>query len=604
MIDEVIKGSSFDPTEIDVPQGHATMTLARAITIAELRSSDDAGARPGKVPVIGLTGTGGSGKSSLTDELVHRFVRDFPDKRVAVLCVDPTRRKTGGALLGDRIRFNSLKNPRVFLRSLATRGAHGEVATSLDRVLSVVERAGFDLILLETAGIGQGDSGITEFADTSVYVMTSEYGAPSQLEKIDMLDYADFVVVNKFTRRGSEDALRDVRKQVQRNRQQFDADPASLMVFGTSAAHFNDPGVNALYAHLVAHLGRAPAGDWRTTTTPDDARTTDQKSHVIPPGRERYLSEIADACRDYRDRAREQAECVRDIEALRRAIALMGGPTADGWNSYGDHPDLDDRSRPLAVEHDARRTQLAPRSLELLEGWTHWEQHYDGETFSYQVRGKNIAVDNYRETLSTTKIRKVARPRYRSAADLLYWRLLENVPGEFPYTSGTFPFKREAEDPTRMFAGEGPAGRTNERFHYLADGQPAKRLSTAFDSITLYGEDPARRPDIYGKIGESGSRSSRSRRPSSSTPVSTYCASDDLGVDDHQRTGTDHSGFLLSTPPSVSNAAGFLVAKRARSGDQTRTPSLQPDRHARRALGRCPVTHARRRVRHGADRRR
>jgi len=504
MIDEVIKGCSFDPSELDVSGDHPVMALARAITRTELRE-EGPGERPGRVPVIGLTGTGGSGKSSLTDELVRRFVADFPDKRVAVVCVDPTKRKTGGALLGDRIRFNSLKNERVYMRSLATRGARSEVSEALGRVLASIETAGFDLIFVETAGIGQGDSDVTEFADLSLYVMTSEYGAPSQLEKIEMLDYADFVVVNKFTRRGSDDALREVRRQMARSQQRFDEPAESLPVFGTSAAHFNDLGVNALYAHLIARLNERRSLGWESAHVADSTRTTDRSQYVIPPGRERYLSEIADACRGYREQAREQAELASDIEALGRSVALLGGPAGEVFRPYGVAVDeTAPAPADLMSEHDRLLAGLDPHSVEILRDWSDWAAHYDADQYTYTVRGKQIAVDNYHETLSESKVRKVALPHYRSAGDRLYWRLVENVPGEFPYTGGTFPFKREAEDPTRMFAGEGPAGRTNERFHYLADGQPAKRLSTAFDSITLYGEEPDRRPDIYGKIGESG----------------------------------------------------------------------------------------------------
>jgi methylmalonyl-CoA mutase len=536
MINEVVRGCDYDLTALDVKVNGSFLPLARAITVTEVKGQTPTGLpgivieeTPRTVPVIGLTGTGGAGKSSLTDELVRRFVYDFPDKRVAVLCVDPTRRKTGGALLGDRIRFNSLKNPRVFMRSLATRGSGTETSAELSSVLDVIKRSGkFDLVFVETAGIGQGDSEIVKVADITLYVMTAEYGAPSQLEKIEMLDYADFVVVNKFTRRGSEDALRDVRKQYQRNQNLFHTTVDKLPVFGTSAAHFNDSGVNALYAHLVAKASSKFELGWESRYPATDQRVTDIHQHIIPPGRERYLSEISTSVREYKQWAREQAEIASELDALRRAIALLGGPENSTWLPYSEqrlegssgaavpgcppsgHQEAGRDACPtkpcegLIEEFDSRLQRLDKLPLAILREWQTWDANYTGDKFTYQVRGRDIQVDNYRQSLSELPIRKVTRPQYRDAGDRLLWRLLENVPGEFPYTAGTFPYKRQAEDPTRMFAGEGPAARTNARFLLLADGQPAKRLSTAFDSITLYGEDPGWRPDIYGKIGESG----------------------------------------------------------------------------------------------------
>jgi len=521
MINMVLKGCDFDPTQIALSKNGASpgqLKLARRITTAELgseggngtRSTSEEGQIP-RTPVVGITGTGGAGKSSLTDELVRRFVHDFQDKTIAVVCVDPTRRRTGGALLGDRIRFNSLKNPRVYMRSLATRGARGEVSAAVEDVLEVVTTSGFDLVFLETAGIGQGDNAVVETSDFTLYVMTSEFGAPSQLEKIEMLDYADFVAINKFTRRGSEDALRDVRKQVIRNREAFGTDPASLPIFGTSAAHFNDSGVNALYAHMVQTISEKLDLGWESTYSADEARTTDSSQHIIPAGRERYLAEISESCRDYRAWALEQAEIAGDLDALQRSIALLGDDdqSHEPWAAFDGesiaHANSSKGSLADLME-EANRTleQLAPRSLEILREWDDWRARYAADVFSYEVRGREIRVDSFRETLSESQVPKVALPRFRGAADRLFWRLTENVPGEFPFTAGVFPFKRQAEDPTRMFAGEGPSERTNARFHYLAAGQPAKRLSTAFDSITLYGEDPDERPDIYGKIGESG----------------------------------------------------------------------------------------------------
>jgi methylmalonyl-CoA mutase len=517
MIDVVLEGCDFDPADQPLPPAADDFQkLARAITLVELGKRrptiDWASAREARAagighsaresraagvtnaaPVVGLTGTGGAGKSSLTDELVLRFVHDFPDKRVAVLCVDPTKRRTGGALLGDRIRFNTAKHPRVYLRSLATRGARGEVSEALRDALATVQESGaFDLIFLETAGIGQGDSAVVDLCDLALYVMTAEFGAPTQLEKIDMLDYADLVAINKFSRRGSEDALRAVRKQYQRNHKLFGTAPEALPVFGTSAADFHDPGVNALYGHLVAKLVERLDLPWQSRYAAGAARTTEAGGHAIPAQRERYLAEIGETVRGYRRWAEEQADLAGELEAVEKAVAIL------------ERRDSAAAREDLAAERDALRARLDPRCRQILDDWQQWDAAYRADRFRYEVRGRDVVVDNYRETLSGTRVPKVARPRYRGWGDRLLWRLAENVPGEFPFTGGVFPFKRTQEDPTRMFAGEGPAERTNRRFHYLADGQPAKRLSTAFDSITLYGEDPDERPDIYGKIGESG----------------------------------------------------------------------------------------------------
>ncbi|HEX6199250.1 MAG TPA: methylmalonyl-CoA mutase family protein, partial [Thermoanaerobaculia bacterium] len=530
MINAVVEGCDYDPlsTELRAERlnGHY-LGLARAITAAELNGaaadsgqelpeplaklleSARAGAAERTVPVVGLTGTGGAGKSSLTDELVRRFVQDFEDKRVAIVCVDPTRRRTGGALLGDRIRFNSIKSDRVYLRSLATRGHRGELSEDVGEVLELLKGADFDLIFLETAGIGQGDAAVAELADLSLYVMTAEYGAPTQLEKIEMLDHADMVVINKFTRRGSEDALRDVRKQVQRNRGLFDAPVEELPVFGTSAAHFDDSGVNALYGHLMAAASERFDLGWESRYPAGPERVTDTSQHVIPVGRERYLAEIAEASRGYRAWAREQADAAEDLDALRRSIRLLGGAVPTDWRAF-EPAEIETAQSGRAGTTDLMEAfnenlpRLDDRVLATIRGWAEWEAEYKGDVFRYRVRDRTIEVENHRTTLSETRVPKVMHPRYRDWGDRVYWRLTENVPGEYPFTSGVFPFKRTQEDPTRMFAGEGPASRTNRRFHLLADGQPAKRLSTAFDSITLYGEDPHHRPDIYGKIGESG----------------------------------------------------------------------------------------------------
>ena len=509
MINEVVKGCDFEVAPLGVSKNGSYEHVARRISRVELGGLEAVqgnGWRPAEAPaqptpVVGITGTGGAGKSSLTDELVRRFLADFSDKRIAVICADPTRRKTGGALLGDRIRFNSLKSERVYMRSLATRGARGEISESARDILTVI-RDDFELVLLETAGTGQGDSAAAEVCDLSIYVMTSEYGAPSQLEKIDMLDYADLVAINKFTRRGSEDALRDVRKQYQRNHELFGEPLESLPVFGTSAAHFNDGGVNALYAHLVAKLNERFDLGWTSRYPAGATRKTEGIAAIIPPGCERYLSEAADAGRSYRKWVEEQCEVAGEVEALRVSLRLLGAEVPEAWEPV--EPGGGEAHGSLCETHDRLLERLDPKCRRILESWEAWEAGYKSDRFTYQVRGRDVTVDNYRETLSGTHVHKVARPRYRGAVDRLRWRLFENVPGEYPYTAGVFPFKRQAEDPTRMFAGEGSAKRTNERFHLLADAQPAKRLSTAFDSLTLYGEDPGLRPDVYGKIGESG----------------------------------------------------------------------------------------------------
>jgi methylmalonyl-CoA mutase len=505
MIDQVVQGCDFKVDDLEVKVNGSYQHLARALTRAELGTPEGAeGAK--RAPVVGITGTGGAGKSSLTDELVRRFLFDFPDKRIAVLCVDPTRRKTGGALLGDRIRFNSLKSDRVYMRSVATRSSGQEVSGALRELIAGLQ-GGFDLIVIETAGIGQGDSSIREFCDVAIYVMTAEYGAPSQLEKIDMLDYADLVAINKFTRRGAEDALRDVRRQYQRNHQRFGEPAEKLPIFGTSAAHFNDSGVNALYGHLIATLDARCQLGWQSRFPADDQRVTRGTKAIIPPGRERYLAEAAEACREYRQWVAEQVEIAAEVEALRGALGALGFEVPAEWREL-TAPDGGERrtiaQAELALEHNAWLARLDAGNRRLLEAWPQWSAGYRAEKFRYEVRGLTIEVDNYRETLSGSQVPKVALPPFRAAAERLRWRLLENVPGEFPFTSGVFPFKRQAEDPTRMFAGEGPSERTNRRFHLLAAGQPAKRLSTAFDALTLYGEEPGWRPDVYGKIGESG----------------------------------------------------------------------------------------------------
>jgi isobutyryl-CoA mutase len=474
-----------------------SLLLGRCITAIEETKSAGNGALqtlldslPARAaaPVMGITGTGGAGKSSLTDELVTRFLNDFADKTVAVLSVDPTRRRTGGALLGDRIRMNSLRRERVFMRSLATRGSRSEVNEALPEILRVVQAAGFDVIIVETAGIGQGDSDIVPLADLSVYVMTAEYGAPTQLEKIDMLDFADIVAINKFDRPGSEDALRHVRKQYQRNRQRFDAPLEAMPVYGTIAARFNDDGVTALYHAILDGLREKTGVEWQSSIASPDTKTSTGAAALIPADRRPYLADVAKTVRDYRGWVAHQAGLAEQCWHLEGAQQLLQDTEADT---------LRDRLSGL-------RGELHAEAVKALEAYRVLRESYRQDELVYHVRDREIHAPMYRESLSGTRIPRVALPDYTNPADQLRWMLLENVPGHFPYTAGVFPFKRMDEDPTRMFAGEGDAARTNRRFHFLSRNSEAKRLSTAFDSVTLYGRDPDTRPDIYGKVGTSG----------------------------------------------------------------------------------------------------
>ncbi|MDP2313796.1 MAG: methylmalonyl-CoA mutase family protein [Pseudomonadota bacterium] len=436
-----------------------------------------------KAPVLGITGTGGAGKSSLTDELVRRFRFDFPDRKVAVLSIDPTRRRTGGALLGDRIRMNALDSG-VFMRSLATRAEKGELSAATAGAVRLCAAAGYDLVIVETSGIGQGDMGIVDLADVSLYVMTPEYGAASQLEKIDMLDNADVVVLNKFERRGAEDALRDVRKQVKRNRELFTTPDEALPVFGTIASQFNDPGVNAVYRHLLTQLDGLAGHESRI---PDPGtKASPPRRRILPPERTRYLGEIVDTSKKYRATVEDQAGRARKRWQLAAAAEVVDGAVRDAVLAARD-----------AVVVDAG-------TAEIVERWPAHKAAFSGEHFVYTVRGKEIRQPLRTESLSRLQIPRISVPRFVDHGEVVRWCGLENFPGHFPYTAGVFPLKRQGEDPKRMFAGEGGPARTNARFHYLCQGEPAKRLSTAFDSVTLYGEDPHERPDIFGKVGESG----------------------------------------------------------------------------------------------------
>lgn len=438
------------------------------------------------IPVLGITGTGGAGKSSLTDELVRRFLADFPEKTIAIVSVDPSRRKTGGALLGDRIRMNSISNERVFMRSMATRQTNASVSQTLHDAKDILKAAGFDLIILETSGIGQSGTEIVDFADVSLYVMTPEYGAASQLEKIDMLDFADVIAINKFDKRGAQDALRDVKKQYQRNRNLWTVDPSEMPVYGSIASQFNDPGTTQLYKAVMDIIVDKTSANLQSQVNLDGGMS--EKIFIIPPSRVRYLSEIADKNRAYDIWVEEQRAVAQDLFALERVAAFSDESTREALQNTIQQKSL----------------KLHPECKAIIEGWEKLKASYSGEYFVYKVRDKEIKIKTQTESLSHLQIPKIALPQYEAWGDILKWSLRENVPGEFPYTAGVFPFKREGEDPTRMFAGEGAPERTNKRFHYVSLGMPAKRLSTAFDSVTLYGEDPAVRPDIYGKIGNSG----------------------------------------------------------------------------------------------------
>jgi isobutyryl-CoA mutase len=436
-------------------------------------------------PVLGVTGTGGSGKSSLVDELVRRFLYDFKDKTVAIVSVDPSKRRTGGALLGDRIRMNAISNPRVYMRSLATRQANLALARHMHEVLAILKAAQFDLIILETSGIGQSDTEIMDYCDLALYVMTPEYGAATQLEKIDMLDYADVVALNKFDKRGGLDALRDVKKQYKRNHNLWSAQDDELPVYGSIASQFNDPGTSNLYRALIDRLAQKTQADLKSQL--EITATLSEKIYIIPPERVRYLSDISETIREYNRWSGAQSEVAQRLYSLNKTIQEV--------------PEL---AEPLKQHAQQLELKLENANKQWLDAWPKKRAAYTNDVFTYHVRGKPLNIETHTESLSHQKIPKIALPSYQAWGDLLRWHLQENVPGEFPYTAGVFPFKREQEDPTRMFAGEGGPERTNRRFHYLSRGLPAKRLSTAFDSVTLYGADPDHRPDIYGKIGNAG----------------------------------------------------------------------------------------------------
>jgi len=466
--------------------------IARCITAAELDPSGFSvafrSAHPDlpQVPVLGITGTGGAGKSSMVDELVRRFLHAFPEKSIGLISVDPSKRKTGGALLGDRIRMNAIHDDRVYMRSLATRQSNLALSKHVSEGLDVLRASGFDLIVLETSGIGQSDTEIMDHSDVSLYVMTPEFGAATQLEKIDMLDFADVVAINKFDKRGALDAIRDVRKQFKRNHDLWEAKDDALPIVGTIASQFNDPGTNQLFASLMKCLSERANAPF---ALPDPAsEQSSEKLFVIPPKRTRYLSEIAEQVRAYNAWTEEQARTADQLQSLQEAQRLIADNASEA---------LDEKAKEV-------RMDLDPKILEWLEHWPKLKARYEDAVYTFQVRGKEIKIETHQESLSQLQIPKIATPRISGWGDLTRWSLQENLPGHFPYTAGIYPFKREGEDPARMFAGEGGPERTNKRFHYVSHGMPAKRLSTAFDSVTLYGRDPDRRPDIYGKIGNSG----------------------------------------------------------------------------------------------------
>jgi isobutyryl-CoA mutase len=506
MINDLVQKSDF-PTgkdltdEVEEFRAMNKMSIARVISAAEnfpeenksLLEGIKAEAKAIKTPVLGITGTGGAGKSSLVDELVRRFLLDFTDKNIAIISVDPSKRKTGGALLGDRIRMNSIRNNRVYMRSLATRQANLALSAHIDSAKDILKVAGFDFIILETSGIGQSDTEITDHCDASLYVMTPEYGAATQLEKIDMLDFADVIALNKFDKRGGLDALRDVKKQFQRNHVLFDQDPDEMPVYGTIASQFNDPGVNSLYAQLIDTINERTGAGFDSNLVA--ANEMSEKIFIIPPKRVRYLSEIAENNRAYDKWAKEQSAIAQKLYGIKKTISTI----QESEISDADRliKDLEETYTKVALDFD-------PKLQLVIDGWDAVKESYANDIYTYLVRNREIKVETKTISLSHQKISKVSLPKYEAWGDVLQWNLQENVPGKFPFTAGIYPFKRQGEDPTRMFAGEGGPERTNKRFHYLSSSMPAKRLSTAFDSVTLYGNDPDHRPDIYGKIGNAG----------------------------------------------------------------------------------------------------
>lgn len=558
MINDLVKQADFPvgkelQGDLDVIKKQDVKAISRLISASEnFREAhknilDDVEklAKESKTPVLGITGTGGAGKSSLVDELVRRFLLDFDDKKIAIVSVDPSKRKTGGALLGDRIRMNAINHERVYMRSLATRQSNLALSKYVNEAVNILKVAGYDLIILETSGIGQSDTEIMDHSDLALYVMTPEFGAATQLEKIDMLDFADIVAINKFDKRGALDAIRDVKKQYKRNHQLWDADDETLPVHGTIASQFNDPGMNQLYRSLMEKMVEKTGADLATNFVV--TKEMSEKIYIIPPARTRYLSEISENNRAYDQWAEQQKSVADKLYKLHGSLEAIVGKTLsikdNEWESQlevpGEKQALVDL---LKAEFDKERMNLDPHNWVHLTDWQDKVQRYKAPVYTFKVRDKEINIQIHTESLSHTQIPKVSLPRFSSWGDILRWTLQENVPGEFPYTSGIYPFKRTGEDPTRMFAGEGGPERTNKRFHYVSRGMPAARLSTAFDSTTLYGNDPDWRPDIYGKIGNSG--------------VSICC------LDDAKKL---YSGFDLASPTTsvsmtINGPAPMLLA--------------------------------------------
>ncbi len=506
MINDLVKQCDFQVGdklngEIDHLKEKYIPAIARLISAAEnfpeeskaVLAQVKAQADATKIPVLGITGTGGAGKSSLVDELVRRFLIDFPNKTIAIVSVDPSKRKTGGALLGDRIRMNAINNPRVYMRSLATRQSNLALSKYVAEAIEILKAAQYDLIIIETSGIGQSDTEIMDHSDVSLYVMTPEFGAATQLEKIDMLDFADIVALNKFDKRGALDAIRDVKKQYRRNHNLWEIKDEEIPVFGTIASQFNDPGMNTLYKAIMDKLVEKTNATLQSNFVVTDEMS--EKIFVIPPARTRYLSEISENNRSYDKWVNEQVEVAEKLYGLKTSIESIKGITV---------ADKDNLIKGLESSYEQIKLNLDPKNMQLIEGWEAKVKKYKDPVYTFKVRDKELSIQTHSESLSHLQIPKVSLPKYKGWGDVLRWSLQENVPGEFPYTAGLFPFKREGEDPTRMFAGEGGPERTNRRFHYVSLGMPAKRLSTAFDSVTLYGNDPDLRPDIYGKIGNSG----------------------------------------------------------------------------------------------------
>ena len=572
MINDLVMQSDYPTPPLVLPKGKDLLssvknkditTIARLISLAENdqksfeKHCKELPATDKKVPVLGITGTGGAGKSSLVDELVRRFLSDFPDKTIGLVSVDPSKRKTGGALLGDRIRMNAINNDRVYMRSLATRQSNLALSKYVGDALNILQQAEFDLLILETSGIGQSDTEIVEHSDMSLYVMTPEFGAATQLEKIDMLDFADLVAINKFDKRGSLDALRDVRKQYTRNNNLWDADPESLPIYGTIASQFNDPGMNSLYKAVMQQLAEKTGTELRSHFTV--AIDEPEKRFIIPPARTRYLSEIAEANRSYDQKVDIQSRTAQTLYGVYKTILSVVSENESkekelalpyileiGLDEVALLKDAPEDQKAflklLIAEFNRIKLNLDPYHWQTIIQWASKVQRYKEPVYQFKVRDKVIDIETHSESLSYTQIPKVVLPRYQAWGDLLRWSLQENVPGSFPYAAGLYPFKRTEEDPTRMFAGEGGPERTNRRFHYVSLGMKAKRLSTAFDSVTLYGHDPGERLDIYGKIGNAG--------------VSICC------LDDAKKlySGFDLSDPMTSVSMTINGPAPMLLA--------------------------------------------